>query len=117
MLNNRWEKRIMRAAKTEVIASSTKSEIIESKVLDRECEMKNCVKDNEKIMEYLQKENESGHAHNLDMLLASLNVNQHLREQFLNAEVIENEDKYVISFPFGAKTIEYKLSKKAIDNA
>lgn len=115
MINGRWAKRIMRAAKTEVITGSVDKEIVEPKVFDREFEMKNCVKDHEKIMNYLQKDNTCGHAHNLDMLLASLNVNQHLREQFLNAEVKEENDKYIICFPFGTKTIEYKLSKRAID--
>jgi hypothetical protein len=115
MLNNRWHKRILRAAKTEVVFGAPDKDIVESNMFDRECEMNNCVKDNEKIMNYLQKDNASGHAHNLDMLLSSLNVNQHLRDEFLKAEVKEEADKYVIRFPFGQKTIEYKLSKKAID--
>ena len=122
MLNDRWAKRIMRATKTEVISGSPDKEIIEAKIYDRECEMRNCVQNHERIMNYLQKENASGHAHNLDMLLASLNINQHLREAFLSAEVslFEGSDKesdyYLISFPFGIKTIEYKLSKRAVDS-
>lgn len=122
MLNHVWAKRLMRAAKREAINGSPKKEIIETKIYDRECEMKNCVQNHERIMNYLQKENVSGHAHNLDMLLASLNVSQHLREAFLSAEVSlfegENKDNdyYLIQFPFGIKTIEYKLSKKAVDS-
>lgn len=117
MLNDRWAKRIMRAAKAEVISGSPDKDIIECRIFDRECEMKDCVKDNEKIMNYLQKENHSGWAHNLDMLLASLNVNQHLREAFLHSSVTEDAENncYILSFPFGIKTIEYKLSKRAVD--
>lgn len=116
MINQRWEKRILRAKKTEVISSANTD--AEFKIIDRVCEMKNCVKDNEKIMEYLQKENAGGHAHNLDFLLSSLNLNQHLREAFLNAEVTEDAENncYKLSFPFGIKTIEFILSKKAVDN-
>lgn len=115
MLNDRWAKRILRAAKTDVISSAATNVLIVN-IKDRECEMKNCVKDNEKIMNYLQKENVSGHAHNLDMLLNSLNLNQHLREAFLNAEVTEDDISYKLRFPFGTKTIEYILSKKAVDD-
>lgn len=117
MLNDRWAKRILRAAKTEVIASDVKlPEEFKSNIINRDCKMKNCVKDHAKIMEYLHRENTSGHAHNLDMLLASLNINQHLREAFLSAEVTERDGMYILSFPFGVKKIEYILSKKAVDN-
>lgn len=117
MLNDRWARRMLRAAKTEVVSSDIPQGIIEATLIDRECEMKNCVKDHEKIMEYLQKDNNCGHAHNLDMLINSLNLNQHLREAFWQAEVTEDPENncYVISFPFGVKTIEYKLSMKAVD--
>lgn len=115
MLNDRWAKRILRANKTEVISNSDK-DTVEAKIIDRECEMKNCVKDNEKIMNYLQQENASGHAHNLDMLLGSLNLNQHMREAFLSAEVNEEENAYTLSFPFGTKDIKFILSKRAVDN-
>lgn len=116
MLIDRWAKRIMRAAKTEVVSSSPEDIGFTYSIIDRECEMKNCVKDHEKIMNYLQQDNTAGHAHNLDMLLASLNLNQHLRESFLSAEVIEDEISYKLQFPFGIKTIEYILSKKAVDS-
>jgi len=116
MLNDRWAKRIMRAAKTDVISGPPTNDIIKPKITDRECEMKDCVKDHEKIMNYLQKENHGGHAHNLDFLLASLNLNQHLREAFLSAAVTEKDDFYILNFPFGTKTVEFILSKKAVDN-
>lgn len=118
MLNERWAKRILRAKKNDVVASS---DVVECKLIDRETSligvtMGNCVKGHEKIMNYLQKENESGHPYNLDMLVNSFNLNQHLRESFLGAEVTEDEFSYTISFPMGTKTIEYKLSRKAVDN-
>ena len=142
MINQRWEKRLLRAAKTIftskenialeefrmenplpferliMVAKDNEGNLLmQAAIIERECEMKNCVKDNEKIMNYLQNENHSGHAHNLDMLLASINLNQHLREAFLSAEVIEDAENncYTLSFPFGTKMIEYKLSKKAVD--
>ncbi len=123
MINQRWEKRLLRAKKADVISSVPIPEIdaweFSCDIKNRECEMKNCVKDNEKIMSYLQNENHSGHAHNLDMLLSSINLNQHLREAFLSAEVIEDAENncYTLSFPFGTKMIEFKLSKKAVDGA
>ena len=121
MLNDRWAKRIMRAAKTEVVIGNS-NDAVEARIVDNKLEgniVNNCVKNHEAIMTYLKKENASGHAHNLDMLLNSLNVNQHLREAFLSASVKEDAENncYIIEFPFGIKTIEYKLSKKAIDNA
>lgn len=131
MLNEGWAKRILRARKTEVVASdyiTTASDTIHEVppqgddftfacyvYSDEDFKMPNCVKDNEKIMHYLQKENASGYAHNLDMLLGSLNLNQHLREAFLSAEVSEDDTSYKLRFPFGTKTIEYILSKKAVD--
>jgi hypothetical protein len=123
MLNDRWAKRIMRAAKADVIIGSPDKDIIESRIIDRQLkdeeahQMTNLVKDNEKIMDYLQRDNKSGWPHNLDMLLASLNVHQHLREAFLSSSVTEDAENncYIISFPFGIKTIEYKLNKKAVD--
>jgi hypothetical protein len=114
MLNNRWLRRILNATKTDVMTSEPSGDWA---IIDGENEMLNKVQDNSKLMEYLQKDNISGHATNLDMLLSSLNLHQHLREAFLSAScTIDAENNlYVITFPFGTKTIEYKLSTKAID--
>lgn len=128
MLNERWHKRILRAKKTdgkvklntEILEASMKelewaNPSTQTSMLKWKDRMR--VKNHVKLMEYLQKDNDSGHAHNMDMLVSSLNMNQHLRESVLDAEVTEDEEKnmYVISFPFGTKTIEYKLNKKAVD--
>lgn len=116
MLNERWQKRILRAKPSDVTPPIT-IEGISARIIDGESTVTNLVKNHEKLMEYLQKDNDSGHAHNMDMLVASLNVNQHLREAVLSGEVTEDEtnNMYVIRFPFGTKTIEYKLNKKAVD--
>ena len=118
MLNHRWQKRILRATASNVDAPITIDGVYSS-ITEREHDMTNLVKDNEKLMEYLQKDNNSGHAHNMDMLIASLNVNQHLREAILNAAVTEDGENnvYIVRFPFGAKMIEYKINKKAVDGA
>lgn len=118
MLNERWHKRILRAQRSDVTMSTT-IDGISARVIDGDCNMTNLVKDNEKLMEYLQKDNDSGHAHNMDMLVASLNVNQHMREAVLSGEVTEDAENnmYLIRFPFGTKTIEYKLNKKAVDGS
>jgi|SRR5580698_5033640 hypothetical protein len=117
MLNERWHKRILRAKPSDITAPVI-IEGISARIIDGENKMANLVRNHEKLMEYLQKDNDSGHAHNMDMLVASLNVNQHLREAVLDGEVTEDEanNMYVIRFPFGNKTIEYKLNKKAVDN-
>jgi len=112
---DRWAKRMMRAPKTDVIASPSMMNDLEINITENKV-MENCVKDHEKIMAYLQKENTCGHAHNLDMLIASVNLNQHLREAVLFSQVKEVDNYYSISFPFGVKIIEFKISKKAIEN-
>ncbi len=132
MINQRWEKRLLRAKKggsdnlplkvplADIDAWEFSSNIIEyNEMKDSEINIaKTFVKGHEKIMLYLQKENHSGHAHNLDMLLDSVNINQHLREAFLSAEVKEDAENncYNLSFIFGPRIIEFKLSKKGVDN-
>jgi len=112
MLNGRWAKRILRAEKTEVISSCEPPDGIEHNISASDVRHQDMVKDNEKIMNYLQKENVSGHAHMLDMLLDSLNINYHLREAFLHASVTEADDAYVLNFPFGLKRLNINYLKR-----
>lgn len=121
MINKRWEKRMLRATKTDVITRGYNSEFTFT-ITDNDDEnswrrlgMLACAKDHEKIMNYLQKESNSGYAHNLDMLLASLNWNQHGREAILNSLLMEEDEYYILKFPFGIKNIEFILSKNAVD--
>jgi hypothetical protein len=107
MMNERWERRLLRAKKLE-------GEVMQDLSIDHE---NNMVKKNEKLMEYFQKDHSVGYANNLDMLIASLNVQQHTREAILNSLLnFDDDGNYIISFMFGCKMIEYKLSKKAVEH-
>lgn len=116
MLNGRWEKRILRATpKPEIIVNN--DDVIVEVLIRAGADMMECVKYNEELMNYLQKENASGHETNCDMLVASVNPIQHMREAILNARVSFDNDEncYLLKFPFGIKEITLKLSKKAVD--
>lgn len=113
MLNDRWQKRILRAQYNKDVIAHDDDVIIS---VQTGVEMGGCVKYNEKLMDYLQAENASGHATNCDMLIASVNPIQHMREAILTANVSADDDYYIIKFPFGVKTIELKLTKKAVDD-
>jgi hypothetical protein len=115
MLNGRWEKRILRATPRHETKVPNSDDVIVSVKVG--VEMAECVKYNEELMNYLQKENAAGHETNCDMLIASVNPVQHMREAILTAKVSFDEENncYVIKFPFGIKEIELKISKRAVN--
>jgi len=118
MINQRWEKRILRAQQSKVVAATNNGDFTSEIIDNEEKPVHNHVKDNEKLMKYLQKDNVSGYPTNMDMLANSVNILQHMREAILDAEYVEPNDEsdyYSVNFPFGGKIIKFKLSKVAVE--
>lgn len=117
MINQRWEKRILRAQQSKVVAATNNGDFIVEIIDNEDIPVHNHVKDNEKLMNYLQKDNVSGHATNMDMLASSVNLMQHIREAILEAEYQTDlvSGNYAMRFPFGTKIITFTLSAKAVD--
>lgn len=118
MLNDRWQKRILRAQQSKLIGIVNNGDFYSEIIDNEDIPVHNHVKDNEKLMNYLQKENASGYPTNMDMLAHSVNILQHMREAILYAEYVEPTEEinyYSIDFPFGGKIVKYKLSKVAVD--
>lgn len=108
MLNEKWHRKLLR--------TKTSSREFNGVDITTESDISNKVKSNEKIMNYFINKNFSGYENNLEALIASLNIHQHTRDAILNSELIEEKDCYKINFVFGDKLIEYKISKKSVDN-
>jgi hypothetical protein len=121
MINHEWEKKILRATPKNVEQTNDNTGVI---AMMGDAHTNNSglqpkiVKEDEKLMHYLQGDNVSGHATNMDMLASSINIMQFMREALLNASFVDDEDNncYTIYFPFGAKQVTFLLSKVAVDN-
>lgn len=121
MINHEWEKKILRATPKNVEQTNDNIGVTatmnDSQTNNSGLQPK-IVKEDEKLMHYLQGDNVSGHATNMDMLASSINIMQFMREALLNASFVDDEDNncYTIYFPFGAKQVTFLLSKVAVDN-